>query len=112
MDNENNFTPFAVIPMDSPAIQALKNLRLDISGEGMDKNYMVQGNLGTSIPLSENSSFDVGVSGMANKFGPYSQVKPTGVNAAYNWDNNTLALEFSKMSPQQQQIFLNYIKQF
>lgn len=109
---DDNFTPVAIIPADSPAIQALKNLRLSLSGEGMNKDYAVQGNLGTYIPMSEDSGIEFGVSGMANKFGPYKDIRPTGVNAAYTSGPDTFAIEFNKLSPEQKQLMLNYIRQF
>lgn len=112
MENDNEFIPYGIVSIESPVIEALKNANLSVTGKSLPKGYTLQGNLNTNIPLSPDSSVDIGISGMANKFGRFSEMKPTGVNAAYNWGDNSLGVEFNKMSPQQQEIFLNYIKQF
>ena len=109
---ESKFTPFAIVPMDSPIKALLQNLQLSGQGETFDKGYVASGRVGTNIPLSEDSSIDLGVSGQSVKFDKFKEMKPTGIDAAYNWGNNTIAAQFNKMSPEDKSIFLQYIKQF
>lgn len=104
MDNNDNFTPYAVIPKPQ--------LDLSIGGGGGSLGAGTGGRIGMNIPM-DNANLNFGVSGAAT-YNPQQglNVMPTGVDATYSSGNNTFQAKFDQMSPDQKQLMLNYIKQF
>lgn len=110
---DEKFTPFSVVKQREPFVEAIKNLDANLEGESFPNGYSFRGNLNTYIPIDESSGVGLGVSGMANKYGDYQDIRPTGVNASYTKGANTFEVEFNKLSPQQKkEFYLKYIYNF
>jgi hypothetical protein len=101
---ESNFTPYAIIPKT--------RLDLSIGGGGGSLGGGMGGRVGLDIPMGDGS-LNVGVSGQGSyNPGQGVNVMPTGIDASYTTGNNTFQAKFDQMSPDQQSLMLNYIKQF
>ena len=104
-NNEDNFTPYAIIPKPS--------LDLSINAGGGSSGMGGGARLGMNVPMN-NANLNVGVSGQGYyvpeaKMGNF---QPTGVDASYTTGNNTFQAQFNQMSPEQRDFMLRYIKQF
>jgi hypothetical protein len=109
---EDTFKPFSFVKQRQPFVEAIKNLNARINGENFPHGYSLQGNLNTYIPIDDTSGVGLGVSGMANKYKNYQDIRPTGVNASYTQGANTFEVEFNKLSPEQKELVLKYIYNF
>lgn len=72
----------------------------------------IGGRVGATLPISDNASLDVGLSGHAYKYGKESDIKATGIDAAINWGDSRIEAKYNQYSPEEKSLFINFIKSF
>ena len=103
-----DFTAYGII--DSDKFKSIIN-NLQLSGGGSSNQYgkQIGGRIGYNIPL-EDGNINAGVSGYGYKYGNQSGAALSGIDASYSQGANTYGIDYSRMSPEDYKLMLNYTR--